>query len=87
MCSKRLLPYVVRQTALLSNRLIRNSKEGYVPPIVHRQRLIKEVFDKFRLEKTFEEYMAYFFTLNPPEPTKSVPGASVTVDATAEGDA
>ncbi len=66
MCTKRLLPVAVRHTALLANRLVRNSKEGYVPPIIHRQRLIKEVYDKFRAEKSFEDYMSFFFALNPP---------------------
>ena len=63
--SKRLLPTLVRQTAFLANRAVRSIKEGFVRPNVTRQRLIKDVHDKYKVEKPVEEFLATLYPLTP----------------------
>lgn len=63
--SKRLLPTLIRQTAYLANRAVRSIKEGFVRPNVTRQRLIKDVHDKYKVEKPVEEFLASLYPLVP----------------------
>jgi len=62
--SKKILPALARQTAIVA---IRNSKqESNQRPMAARQKFIKEISERYKTEKPFDDYLTSLFPLNPP---------------------
>ena len=56
MCiNKKLLPILVRQTAITANRYVRYNTGGYSRPFPTRRRALNEIVDRFKVERPYED--------------------------------
>jgi len=52
---KKLLPILVRQTAIQANRYVRYNTEGYTRPYPTRRRNLNEIVQRYKVHKSYEE--------------------------------
>jgi len=61
--NKRLLPTLVRQTMINSNRVVRERQKQYKRPIETRDSLIKEINDRYQQQLPFHSFFSDLFSL------------------------
>jgi len=73
MCvNKKLLPILVRQTAINANRYVRYNSDVYTRPFPTRKRALDEIVDRFKVEKTYEDIVSELIIPTQPPPVRSV---------------
>lgn len=76
MCvNKRLLPLLVRQTAINANRYVRYNTEGYTRPYPTRRRALDEIVKRYKVPKRYEDVVAEVISPTPAPPTTASIGA------------
>eukprot|EP01102_Stenamoeba_stenopodia_P002431 TRINITY_DN12256_c0_g1_i1.p1 TRINITY_DN12256_c0_g1~~TRINITY_DN12256_c0_g1_i1.p1 ORF type:complete len:398 (-),score=83.51 TRINITY_DN12256_c0_g1_i1:97-1290(-) len=92
---KRLLPLLVRLTAINANRAARSIVEGYKRPLTARLNLIKEVASRYELNTSFDEFYGRLFVSGSSDvqassasagsstPTAATPTTTLTATTTA----
>jgi len=82
MCvNKRLLPLLVRQTAINANRYVRYNTEGYTRPYPTRRRALDEIVKRYKVPKRYEDVVAEVISPTPAPPTTASIGAVGTSPA------
>jgi hypothetical protein len=67
MCvNKRLLPLLVRHTAINANRYVRYNTGGYSRPFPTRRRALDEIVERFKVERNYEDLVGQLFTQTKP---------------------
>jgi len=59
--NKKILCSLVRQTAINASRRARSLTKGYQRPFPTRNAFIKEIIQRFKTEKTFDEFLASLY--------------------------
>jgi hypothetical protein len=77
MCvSKKLLPILVRQTAINANRYVRYNTDGYTRPYPTRRRALDEIVKRYKVQKRYEDIVAEVTSPTPAPPsTPATPAA------------
>lgn len=78
--SKALLAPLIRATSINANRAVRALKKEIKRPFPTRALLIREMYDRYKTERSFEDYFGPFFRIAPP------PGASPATSRTTNED-
>jgi len=58
--NKKLLPMLVRLTAIQANRYVRYNTEGYTRPYPTRRKAIEEIVKRYKVPKAYDEIMPEF---------------------------
>jgi len=88
---KRLLPLLVRQTALNANRVVRHTQPGYERPFPTRKAMLQKIADSYKMRDVeIKDFLANLFIVPPRErvqatredaPTPAGPPADAAVTA------
>jgi len=55
--NKKLLPILVRQTAINANRYVRYNTEGYTRPYPTRRKALEEIAKRYKIQKKYEDVL------------------------------
>jgi len=61
--NKQMLPFLVRQTTINANRLVRFNTKGYKRPFSAREDSINEIVKRYQLEQSFDDFMSSMYPL------------------------
>ena len=76
MCvNKKILPILVRQTAINANRYVRYKTEGYCRPFPTRRKALDEIVERFKVPRPYEEFIGELLANNPPKSNNNSPQA------------
>eukprot|EP01102_Stenamoeba_stenopodia_P015219 TRINITY_DN516_c0_g1_i1.p1 TRINITY_DN516_c0_g1~~TRINITY_DN516_c0_g1_i1.p1 ORF type:complete len:1485 (+),score=330.88 TRINITY_DN516_c0_g1_i1:382-4836(+) len=82
MCiNKKLLPILVRQTAINANRYVRYNTEGYTRPYPTRRRALDEIVKRYKIQKRYEDIISEITSPTPPPPAATTNTAAVPAGA------
>jgi hypothetical protein len=81
MCiNKKILPVLVRHTAINANRYVRYNTGGYSRPYPTRRRAIEEIVKRYKIQKEYKDIISEVIQPTPqPQPPLTASGPPGTV--------